>query len=42
VHICAIIGGIYAVSSILESFLRNTISIFGFGGLGEDRVAVME
>jgi hypothetical protein len=37
VHICAIVGGVYAVSSIFESFLRNTISIFGLGGLGEDR-----
>ena len=31
VHICAIIGGIYAVSSIIESALRNSIGILGFG-----------
>jgi hypothetical protein len=36
VRVCAIVGGIYAVSSIFESLLRNSISIFGFGGFGED------
>lgn len=35
VKICAIIGGIYTVSSIFESLLRNSISIFYFGGLDE-------
>ena len=36
VRVCAIVGGIYAVSSIFESLLRNSISIFGFGGFGSD------
>ena len=36
VRVCAIVGGIYAVSSIFESLLRNSISIFGFGGFGEE------
>lgn len=36
VRICAIVGGIYSVSSIFESMLRNSISIFGIGGMGED------
>ena len=36
VRVCAIVGGIYAVSSIFESLLRNSINIFGFGGFGED------
>mmetsp|Transcript_11114 Transcript_11114/g.18646 ORF Transcript_11114/g.18646 Transcript_11114/m.18646 type:complete len:237 (+) Transcript_11114:473-1183(+) len=36
IHVCAIIGGVYSVSSIFESFLRNTISIFGFGSFDED------
>jgi len=36
VHICAIIGGIYAVSSIFESVLRNSLSIFAIGALDED------
>jgi len=36
VHICAIIGGIYAVSSIFESVLRNSLSIFTIGALEED------
>ena len=31
VNICAVIGGIYAVSSILDSALRNSIGILGFG-----------
>jgi len=31
VRVCAIIGGIYAVSSIFESILRNSIYILGFG-----------
>ena len=31
VKICAIIGGIYAVSSIFESVLRNSIGILGLG-----------
>jgi len=35
VHICAIIGGIYAVSSIFESVLRNSLSIFSLGALEE-------
>lgn len=35
VRICAIIGGIYSVSSIFESLLRNSISIFGFGAVEE-------
>ena len=30
-RICAIVGGIYAVSSIIESVIRNSIGIFGFG-----------
>ena len=36
VHICAIIGGIYAVSSIFESVLRNSLSIFAIGALEDD------
>ena len=35
VHICAIIGGIYAVSSIIESVIRNSMSIFAIGALEE-------
>lgn len=35
VHICAIIGGIYAVSSIFESVLRNSLSIFAIGAMDE-------
>ena len=35
VKICAIIGGIYTVSSIFESLLRNSISIFYFGSLDD-------
>ena len=35
VHICAIIGGIYAVSSIFESVLRNSLSIFSIGAMEE-------
>lgn len=35
VKICAIIGGIYTVSSIFESLLRNSISIFFFGSLDD-------
>jgi len=35
VHICAIIGGIYAVSSIFESVLRNSLSIFSLGALDD-------
>jgi hypothetical protein len=31
VRICAIVGGIYAVSSIIESVIRNSMSILGFG-----------
>ena len=31
VHVCAIVGGFYAVSSLIESALRNSLSIFGFG-----------
>ena len=33
VRVCAIVGGIYSVSSIFESLLRNSISIFGFGAV---------
>lgn len=33
VHICAIVGGVYACSSIFESILRNSISILGFGSV---------
>ena len=36
VRVCAIIGGIYAVSSIFESLLRNSISIFSFGAPDEN------
>ena len=35
VRICAIIGGIYAVSSIFESVIRNSMSIFAIGALEE-------
>jgi len=35
VRVCAIIGGVYAVSSIIESALRNTLSVFGFGDLSD-------
>ena len=31
VRVCSIVGGIYAVSSIIESLLRNSLSIFEFG-----------
>ena len=31
VKVCAIVGGVYACSSIFESVLRNSISILGFG-----------
>ena len=31
VRICAIVGGIYTVSSIFESLLRNGITIFSIG-----------
>lgn len=31
VRVCSIVGGIYAVSSIIESLLRNSFSIFEFG-----------
>lgn len=31
VHICAIVGGIYAVSSIVESVIRNSMNIFALG-----------
>lgn len=41
VRVCAIIGGIYTVSSIFESVVRNSISILGFGGFGpEDNAGV--
>lgn len=36
VRVCAIIGGIYSVSSILESMIRNSISILDFGGFGPE------
>ena len=36
VRVCAIVGGIYSVSSIFESVLRNSISIFGIGNITED------
>jgi len=35
VHICAIVGGVYACSSIFESVLRNSISILSIGSLDE-------
>lgn len=31
VRVCSIVGGIYAVSSIIESLVRNSLSIFEFG-----------
>jgi hypothetical protein len=31
VNICAVIGGIYSVSSILDSVVRNSLSVLGFG-----------
>ena len=37
IQICAIVGGIYVVSSIFESLLRNSIGIFGFGGIADPR-----
>ena len=37
VRVCAIVGGIYAVSSILESLIRNSLSIFSFGGATDPR-----
>ena len=33
VRVCSIVGGIYAVSSIIESVLRNSLSIFWIGDL---------
>lgn len=36
VRVCAIIGGIYSVSSILESMIRNSINILDFGGFGPE------
>ena len=33
VHVCAIVGGVYACSSIFESVLRNSISVLGFGSV---------
>ena len=35
VHICAIVGGVYACSSIFESVLRNSISILSIGSFDE-------
>jgi hypothetical protein len=35
VHICAIVGGVYACSSIFESVLRNSISILSIGSLDD-------
>ena len=32
VRVCSIVGGIYAVSSIIESLVRNSLSMFEFGG----------
>ena len=37
IKVCAIIGGVYVVSSIFESLLRNSISIFGFGEVSDPR-----
>ena len=37
VRVCAIVGGIYAVSSIFESILRNSLSIFSFGSPNDPR-----
>jgi predicted nucleotidyltransferase len=37
VRVCAIVGGIYAVSSIIESLIRNSLSIFSFGGATDPR-----
>lgn len=37
VRICSIVGGIYAVSSIIESLLRNSLSIFEFGEPNDPR-----
>ena len=31
VNICAVVGGIYAVSSIVDSVVRNSLGILGFG-----------
>lgn len=36
VRICAIVGGIYSVSSIFESVLRNSIGVFGIGSVSEE------
>lgn len=36
VHICAIVGGIYAVSSIFESVIRNSMNIFALGAPDPD------
>ena len=38
VRVCAIVGGVYACSSIIESVLRNSLSILGFGAI-EDPTA---
>lgn len=35
VNICAVIGGIYAVSSVLDSVLRNSVGILGFGSVDD-------
>lgn len=37
VRVCSIVGGIYAVSSIIESLLRNSLSIFEFGEPADPR-----
>ena len=31
VNICAVVGGIFAVFSIVDSVLRNSVGILGFG-----------
>lgn len=36
VRLCAIVGGIYAVSSILESVIRNSMSVFALGSPDEN------
>ena len=36
VRVCAIVGGIYAVSSIIESLIRNSMSIFAMGSPEDD------
>ena len=33
VNICAVIGGVYAVSSVMDSVIRNSVGILGFGSV---------